>query len=227
MNSLTITEQFVKTLFLPETLKKVKEQFNTQTEIVPIDMFDMNFRLYRTTPNYINLELLATGSLGHYFKPIGFFDSNINIYILHEFESDLKNILCRDELPNHIVIKPISLKENAVIAAFSMEVIIEVLLTFKEISEKGFKPEFRFGSMRPPNIRYDKKLTVNGYNSELIMTLEAFPQFFLDDEYGLQGPIGAYRKSINGKLSINPIVEYKTLFDKFVSMSLLSAFKRI
>jgi hypothetical protein len=48
----------------------------------------------------------------------------------------------------------------------------------------------------------------------------------LDDEYGLCGAIGAYMPSEQG-LSINPIVEYKELFDKFAQMKLLSAYKRI
>lgn len=222
---LTITEQFAKTLFLQETLEKVKEQFITQTEILPIDTFDMNFRLL-LVGDTINLELLASGILGHYFKPIGFFDKNLNVYVLREFENDVSQLKNKGEIPTDLKINTLSLKENAVIAAFSMDVIITVLQTANEIKEKGFEPEFRNGIMIPANIRYDRRLLANGLNSELIMTFDGYPQFNLDDDYNLRGAIGAYISDEQG-LSINPIVEYKSLYDKFIQMKLLSAYKRI
>lgn len=227
--NLTITEEFVKTLLLSETLERVNEQFISQKEKVFLESFDMNFRLFKPTSNYINLELLARGNLGNYYKPIGFFDRSLNVYILHEFEDEFKKLQDRNELPIDAVVRKISLKDNAVIAAFSMDVINQVLLIFKEISEKGFNYESQINYDRsmPPWFRYDKRLVVNGYISELIMTFDAFPQFFLDDEYGLKKPIGSYRQSGNGNLVFDPIVNYKTQFDKLYSMSLLSAYKRI
>jgi hypothetical protein len=225
MSELTVTEQFTKTLFLDDTLDKVKNQFESSTEIQPVDEFDMNFRLL-LVGNTINLELLASGPLGHYFKPIGFYDRQMNIYVLKEFETDIEELKSKGELINDSSIKTLSLRENAVIAAFSMDVIVTALQVLNEVKEKGFEPEFRNGMMIPANLRYDKRLMVNGLNSELIMTFEGYPQFNLDDDYGLNGAIGAYMPSEQG-LSINPIVEYKELFDKFAQMKLLSAYNRI
>lgn len=225
MNELTVTEQFTKTLFLENTIQKVREQFANGTEILPIDEFDMNFRLLLVGET-VNLELLATGQLGNYFKPIGFYDKNLNVYLLKEFEADFESLKTKNDIPHNLQVKTLSLRENAVIGAFSMDVIISVLQVLNELNEKGFEPEFRDGIMIPANLRYDRQLVANGLNSELIMTFEGYPQFNLDDEYGLNGAIGAYIPNGQG-LSINPIVEYKELFDKFARMKLLSAYNRI
>lgn len=225
MNELTVTEQFTKTLFLESTIEKVKEQFANGTEILPIDEFDMNFRLFLVGET-INLELLASGQLGNYFKPIGFYDRNLNIHILKEFEADYENLKGKNSISNNLTVNKLSLRENAVIAAFSIDVIITALQVLNEVKEKGFEPEFRDGVMIPANLRYDRQLIANGLNSELIMTFEGYPQFNLDDGYGLSGAIGAYIPNEQG-LSINPIVEYKELFDRFAQMKLLSVYNRI
>lgn len=226
MGNLSITEQFVKSIFLTQTFIKVKEQFASGEQKVPLDLFGMNFRLFKATNQTINFEVLAANELGNFFKPIGFFTSDLSITLLNEFEKDYINLIGRNEISIDSEIRRLSLEANAVIAAFSMEVIVSVMQIYREISEKGFEPEFKNGMMIPANLRYDKTLVANGYDTELIMTFDGHPQFFLDDEYGLDGPIGAYFQN-NGSLGINPIAEYKPLFDKLHSMSLLAAYKHI
>ena len=89
---MTPTQEMVMTLFTKETIDKVKEQFKNGKEIVSNESFDMSFRLFKPTANYINLELLIqmpieTGEeqdfpgIGRgrmqttvmFFKPVGFF----------------------------------------------------------------------------------------------------------------------------------------------------------
>ena len=225
MIELTITEKFTKTLFLDTTIEKVKNQFSTGKEIQSIDDFDMPFRLF-LTGNTINLELLTAGKFGNYFKPIGVYDRQLNVYVLKEFEEDLNQLKYKKEISENVPFKTLSLRENGVIAAFSMDTITTAYQVMKEIEEKGFEPEFIEGIMIPANIRYDKRFIVNGLNSELIMTFDGTPQFYLDDEYGLSGAIAAYSYSGQG-LGSNPITVYKELFDKFAKMKLLSAFNRL
>lgn len=56
------------------------------------------------------------------------------------------------------------------------------------------------------------------------MTYEGFPQVFLDDKHGLNGPIAAYLLRENK--TVNPIIQYKQLFDRFHAMNLMTAFKK-
>jgi hypothetical protein len=71
----------------------------------------------------------------------------------------------------------------------------------------------------------DASFIANGLYCDIFMTFEGFPQVFLDDRYGLNGPIAAYL--IKEQNSVKPIVRFKELFDKFYAMSLLTAFKRL
>ena len=57
------------------------------------------------------------------------------------------------------------------------------------------------------------------------MCSDGFPQVFLDDRHGLRGPIAAYL--IREENMVKPITTYKKLFDKFNSMGLLTAFKKL
>ena len=52
---MTPTQEMVMTLFTKETIDKVKEQFKNGKEIVSNESFDMSFRLFKPTTNYINL----------------------------------------------------------------------------------------------------------------------------------------------------------------------------
>ena len=99
------------------------------------------------------------------------------------------------------MIPKLSLKENAVIAAFSIETIQQAQLY------------------------QDSSLFSNGLKCDIYMSFDGFPQFYLDDQYGISEPIAAYL--IKEQNTVNPTVQYKALFDKLSSMELLSAFKRV
>lgn len=224
---MTPSQEMVMTLFTKETIDKVREQFKSGIEIVPNESFDMNFRLFKPKANNINLELLIqmpidTGEIQDvpgigrgriqrtvmFFKVIGFFtlkkgffSSDIEVTILNEFESDFDLLVKEGKIPANINTHKLSLKENAVLAAFSMEA-----------AKHAQKYE-------------DASFKANGLYCDIYMTFEGFPQVFLDDRYGLNGPIAAYL--IREQNSVNPIVQYKELFDKYNEMSLMTAFKRL
>lgn len=224
---MTPTQQMVLTLFAKETINKVKEQFKKNNEIVPVDSFDMTFRLYKPNENNINLELLIqmpveTGEEQDYagigrariqksvmfFKPIGyytqknsFFSKQIELTIVKEFENEIDFLTKMGKIPSNIKINKLSLKENAVLAAFSMEALINA------------------------NRYEDTSFFANGLECDIFMTFEGYPQVFLDDKYGLKGAVAAYL--IREENSISPIIQFKEIFDRFHSMSLMTALKRI
>ncbi|XQP83961.1 MAG: hypothetical protein ACOJUL_13235 [Candidatus Pollutiaquabacter aromativorans] len=224
---MTPTQEMVMTLFTKETIDKVKEQFKNGKEIVSNESFDMSFRLFKPTANYINLELLIqmpieTGEeqdfpgIGRgrmqttvmFFKPVGFFtqkkgflSTDIEVTVVKEFENDLDYLIKAGKVPSNIKTHKLTLEENAVLAAFSMEA-----------ANNAQKYE-------------DASFIANGLYCDIFMTFEGFPQVFLDDRHGLNGPIAAYL--LREQNSVNPIVQYKELFDKFHSMSLMTAFKRL
>lgn len=198
---MTIKEQFVKTLFNKNTLEKVKEQFKNGTEIIPVDEFDMNFRLL-LSKDIINLELLTVSEFGYYFKPIGFYDQNNNVFILKEFETDVKNLIENKEISTDKNILKLSIEQNAVIGAFSIEAYIK--------AKKSM----------------DDSFTSNGLDFDIFMSFNGDPQVFLEDKYNVSGAIAIYFLKGERK-TINPTVQYKQLFDDFSQRKLLTAFKTI
>lgn len=224
---MTPTQEMVMTLFTNETIIKVKEQFKNGKEIVSNESFDMSFRLFKPTANYINLELLIQmpvetseeqdiPGIGRgrmqktvmFFKPIGFFtqkkgflSNEIEVTVVKEFENELDALMNAGKIPSNIKTHKLTLEENAVLAAFSME-----------------------AAMHAQKYE-DASFFANGLYCDIFMTFEGFPQVFLDDRHGLTGPIAAYL--LREQNSVNPIVQYKELFDKFHSMSLMTAFKKL
>ena len=198
---MTIQEQFAKTLVLETTLEKVKNQFISKKEIIPIDEFDMSFRLL-FTGDTINLELLTTGELGHYFKPIGFYDNNLNVYILKEFENEMTNLINTGETPDNISIRKLSIEQNGLIGAFS----IEAYSFARKMEDSSFRS--------------------NGLDFDIFMSFDGDPQVFLDDKYESPGVIAIFLLRGERK-SINPTYSNKELFDNFSKRKLLSAFKTI
>lgn len=223
---MTIIQQMVLTMFSEHTLTTVKMMFQTNDKVKPIEGYDISFRLVMINDNSINFEFGYNTPLGIYYKPIGYFNRNMQSYLINEFENTFTYLSINELLEIDILPMALSLRENAVIAAFSIDTLLEVLKTFQEISVKGYKAEFIDGIMIPPNLRYDKKTIINGLKSELIMTYEGYPQFFVDDNYNINGAIGAYRL-MNGKIKIDPIVDFSADHDKLYARSLLSAFKSL
>lgn len=224
---MTLTQEIVMTLFTKETIDKVKEQFKSGKEIIFNENFDMSFRLFKPTANYINLELLIkmpieTGEeqdfpvIGRgriqttvmFFKPVGFFtykkgflSNDIEVTVVKEFENDLDYLIKAGKVTSNIKINKLSLEENAVLAAFSMEAV-----------NNAQKYE-------------DVSFFANGLNCDIYMTFEGFPQVYLDDRHGLNGAIAAYL--LREKKSIGPNVQYKEIFNRFYAMSLMTAFKKL
>ncbi|MCD4793802.1 MAG: hypothetical protein K8R54_11240 [Bacteroidales bacterium] len=92
-------------IYSKDTLIIVKEQFTSKKKRIPIDIFDMNFRLFLTDNNTINLEILISTFMGNRFKAIGFFDEKINIYILSEFEKDLDDLKKKQFINTDLIIE--------------------------------------------------------------------------------------------------------------------------
>jgi hypothetical protein len=224
---MTLKQQLTSVLFMKETIDRVKQQFKKGTEIIPLEGFDTTFRLYKPTSFNINLEVsiqmpvegtseeVDLGELGKgtqqkfvmFWKPIGFYtlkrnllsSDDIELTVLKEYEDALDSLMQQNKIPSSIKINKLSLKENALIAGFS-----------KETHLKAAKNEDCFSFIS------------NGLMLDIYMTQEGYPEVFLDDKYETQGAIVKYRLYDNPP-GIDPIVNYKDIFDKMYSMSLLTA----
>lgn len=217
---MTLTQEIVTTLFLPDVIQQAKKQVKAGVESSDAERYDIPFRLFRVDNETVNLEISMrrmygvprTGPMGMvqdmamYFKPVGVYkispDSNkVTITILKEFEEDYHLLKRNNAINGEHEVKMFTLKENAVITAFSMDVYVEA----KAKKDDAF---FR-----------------NGFDIEIIMTVEpdSYPQIFMHDKYNLNGPIGAY--FAQGPYSLNPTFEYKRIFDDFKIKGLLSALK--
>lgn len=247
---MTIQEEMQLALFNPDVIQKVKSLFSDNKEIVTIDLPNMSCRLFKSKRGNINIETQSRISLPQgnsqlknlgkvdfhktvvFFKPFGFYSKTptgeLIVNIINEFSKEYESLNAYNKFQTNLLTRKLSLEENAVIAAFSQETFFFADLIFEELLEKGFDPEFVDGRMIPGNLRYDKKLTSNGLDCELLMSFDGYPQFFLDDKYGFGGQaIGAYlKKDLKIKtIDICPTLPFKDLFDKFNLMGLLTAFK--
>jgi len=234
---MSIKKEMTKALFHEETLNTVQKMLTgiIDREIFPLENYDMMMRLFYSSGETINLEVITSSSSGYrYCKPIGYYTRENDLFQLHilkEFEKEAEVLEISKLLPEAFTLRKLSLKENAIIAAFSMETVVTALQAIKEKQngndQSGFNSEL--GIMIPEgaqNMQYDKSLMANGLKLELLMSMENYPQSYLDDEYNFEGPIGAYRPN-SGGLNIDPIVGLENTFDRLKNMSLLSAFKRI
>jgi len=217
---MTPVQEMVATLFATEIIERAKSQLKSGTQIVSAEKFDMPFRLLKVNDKTVNLELMISRPISSprkeaiglvqnmvsYFKPIGvyeidrgFFSNKVVITIFQEFEKDYGFLIANGLIKNTHEVKKMTMRENAVIAAFSQDAVIEAR------------------KMR------DSFITVNGLRTEIIMANEGYPQMFLDDMYNIKGPIAAY--FAQGHNSLNPTVDYKPLYDNLYSRQLLSAYK--
>lgn len=214
-------QEMVATLFSPDTIQQAKNQFKSGKEITSAEKFDMPFRLFRVDNETINLELMLNRRFGPikqeaigrvqamstYFKPIGVYkldqsSGKFHIIILNEFEDDYLQIARGGVIKNEGEVEILSLEENAVIATFSMDAVIEA---------RDMK---------------DKKMTINGLDMEIFMVNGgSYPQMFLHDKYRFNGPLGAY--FVSGPNSLNPMMSVKVIFDDLLSRGLLSIYKAV
>lgn len=188
----------------------------------------------------VDIEGLGKGVIQEeytFYKPVGFYtnpnskdfdNDKLDLYVLHEFQEDLNFISAVHNIPDNVSIHTLSIRENAVVAAFSMETYLQALKIYEEISEKGFQSEINKELRRviPAHVRFDKRFLANGLESELLLTFEGFPQFFLDDDYNLKGPIAAFMRQADGVIMLNPIVEHEEQYKRFLAMGLLTGCKK-
>lgn len=221
---MTITQEMVTVLFEKETIEKVKNQFSENQEIVSVESYDMNFRLFKTNEENINLELLTTDNNGMYFKVIGFYTKDtekMNVTILNEFEDAFEELIDLDT--QNLNVRYMDIDESGLIAAFDRETIQAVQIMYSQMEKKSFGVFSPLGQFA---LSFDKSLTANGIKIDLLFSFEGFPQCYLDDDYNIEGAIAGYTKDENG-LKLSPTIQYKNNFDKFYKMGLFSVFKSI
>ncbi|MEJ7673742.1 MAG: hypothetical protein WKF59_13855 [Chitinophagaceae bacterium] len=194
----------------------------------------MNFRLFKRNCGNINLELLCRDNSGTYFKTIGYYEfekggflssGKLSVTILKEFEQDYKELKNSNNLDDHgVKVNFMSIKESGLIAAFSRETIENVKIMYRE-KKQGVSQEVADLIGPFPHLhamQFDKSLVSNGLKIDLLFSMDGFPQSFLDDEYKVEGGLGAYFQNEKG-LSLNPVVEHKENYDRFYKMGLFSA----
>ena len=118
-------EQMTSALFDNSVKTKVAQmlqpdyEFNGHKDRMPLELYDISFRLFRPTSSYINLEFLVSTPIGKYFQPVGLFDNNLNVYVLNEFANSYKKLKSEGYITTEA--KFLDIKINAVIAAFSWQ----------------------------------------------------------------------------------------------------------
>lgn len=208
---MTILQQIVTTLISEKTIQLVEKQFKDNIPVVPLESNDMSFRLFKTTSEHINLELLIQMQHTAFMKPIGyytltkgFFTNTVEVTVLKEFEEELNIIQRSHKISSKIKINKLSLIENALISAYSMEAVLHAV-----------------------NHKDVQSIQINGLDVDILMTYDnEYPQFFLHDKYGIRGHIAAYffRGQNQG---IAPNIDYEKTSHKLNNMGLYSAFKNI
>lgn len=225
-----ITEEFILALFDKSVKSKASQMFksnfsyNGHKDRMPLELFDIGFRLYKPTQTYVNFEFLASSPYGQYFQPVGLLDKDMNIYVINEYVEAYKELYASRRI-NEIA-KIIDKKTNAVIAAFSADTISHVTEVFREFNENGWEQKVVLGFVTNPARRYDRYFECNGLLCELVFSVEGYPQFYLDDKHELEGAIGAYIQAPDGTLNIHPTVEYKELVEELNRLQLLTAFTK-
>lgn len=151
-------------------------------------------------------QYVRQGDLVKFYKPIGFYNRHLELTILNEYciiVEELKNsgLIRRD-----IHYKTLSLINNSIIAAFSMETCLNA---------KKF---------------VDCSIISNGLEIDLLLTYDReYVQSFLNNKYHVDGILGAYMKVIEDEddLSLNPSIEHKKTFDFLYRKQLLTAYNRL
>ena len=167
----------------------------------------------------MNFEFLVSSKSGRYFKPIALINSNGEINLFDELKETYNSN--KEIFSTNNIIKFLTTENNAVISAFSKEtyeLAIDILSTYANDNNKP--------TMLGGLTKYDREIRVNGMDCELIFCNQYYPQFFLDDKYGVNGHIGAYIP-IEGGINVAPAVAHKQTFDNMKRMGLLTAFSTL
>lgn len=235
--NLSNEEQMTMTLLSDKVITQALNQIKQGVKISSVDSYDMSFRLLKIEEDSVNLELLTITTIGDlgqekiknigtvnkkkmisYFEPIGVIKRDGRVIILNRYHNAYNRLIEKNIIEKSHLIEEMTIRESAVIAAFSMHAGIYAQQIIREVIKGGM--------MVPGNLKYDKKLILNGLNCELIMSFDGYPQFYLDDSYGLTGGVASY-KVVNGQFRIDPAVEFSTLYHKLYERKLLSLFKNV
>ena len=220
-----IYKELLRDLFNPETKRNALRMFengfqhNGFTDRLPLNSQDFTLRLFKPTGTFVNFEFLVSSKTGRYFKPIALINSTGDINLFDELK-DSYNIN-KGTYANNNKVKFLTTENNAVISAFSKEtyeLATDILTTFRNDPQKP--------TMLGGLTKYDREIYVNGMDCELIFCNQYYPQFFLDDKYGINGHIGAYIP-IEGGINVAPAVAYKQTYDNMIRMGLLTAFSTL
>ena len=218
-----IYRDLLNDLFNPETKKNAIKMFvsgfqhNGFTDRMPLNSDNFTLRLHKPTNSFVNFEFLVSSKSGKYFKPIAIFNSDGVINLFDELKETYKT----QNFNTDSTVKFLTTQNNAVIAAFSKEtyeLAIEILSSYKNDPNKPF--------MMGGLTKYDREIFVNGMDCEMIFCNQYYPQFFLDDKYGVNGHIGAYIPIDDG-INVAPAIAHKQTFDNMKRLGLLTAFSSL
>ncbi len=224
---MTVKNEISNVIYSGEILELVKDFFKSDDRIRLFDRNEMGFRLCKhekskniTLELYVQLRefiddkevinefgLAKTFTYYNFFKPIGFysmkrflFRSKLELTVINEYV-DRSKIEMNYLFDNHnFNIKTLTLEENAIIGAFSKETYLQA----KKLKDVSF--------------------IANALHCDIYISNDGFPQVFLDDSYGLSGAIAAYFAKSNS--SLDPMIHNKKIYDKLLTMNLLTALKR-
>jgi hypothetical protein len=213
-------KDLVKTLCDDEVIRKALELMSIDrgnegfNNAFPIEKYEISFRLYKPYDNVVNLEFLCYANNNKFYQPVGFYKSN-EIYLLNEYVEAYNDLLIKNIISRKVIF--LNIKENAVIAAFSIQAVeysIEILKNF-------------YSDGKPMNSleKYDKFAEINGLSCELLLCNEGYPQLYIDDKYNLNGHIGAYIPNSNG-LNLGYPKNIEKEYFELMEQELLTAFTK-
>lgn len=224
-----LNKNFIRAIASKEAAECAKAIFNGSTKRYSIELFDISFSLFQPIadgpvnfevlvqqrkegpPEEINVPNYGQGMVNdvfYYLKPLGYFNSwpsdeftADDITIFYELQETGQNMCRSGEISSQKHFCFLSLEKNALMGAFSMDIVERAKL-------------YR-----------DSKIRANGLDFDILISFDGYPQSFLNDKYGVNGPIGAY--PIRELGTVNPMTKYKSLYDELERQALFSAFKSI
>lgn len=210
-------EEVASVLLDDEVRQKARGQIDGGDERIPIRKNGIDFRLLKTDYGTSNLEFMVRTDSIRFFQPVGFFTSEGDTSVIHQFEEPLKD---KEE------VNKLSIRDNAIIGAFEAHTIIEAIKIHKEIDKKGFEGKYNEEAEMFVSAltRFDRTIKANGLKIELNLHQSATPFSELDYKHGIEDTLGIYEMTDDG-ISFGPSDDTKEDFVRLRSMSLLSALK--
>lgn len=229
-------QEMVFTLFSSATVAKAKEAFK-QKKRIDLEVFEIDYTLNLVSENCVTLEtgIMTPNAtdpekatkhipirqvIGVYSLSKGLFSTTISLQIPYKFWAEYESMKKASQIKHTFSVTPFSTIENAIIAALSIESFIaasESYIAQKKILEGGRLAFFRTSM--------DINFTSNGFICDMVMSNEGYPQFFLDDKYGVTGPIAVYLLKKGGDIEFSVLPQYKELVQKLKTQNLLTIYE--